>query len=154
MKKLDMSAISTVWIIDRLMHLPQTKCVRHKEQCLLLPRLEDSHWRKSVHCSWVSPLFPLRFYSQNFELFITITCKNPAHCRFYWKIPETLYYIPSGMQIECMLYSLRLSALLEKKKSNRKNVTPADQTWVFNHLQNIQKTFIHFPEHDLVQNGN
>lgn len=104
-----------VLIIDLLMHLPQTKCVWHKEQCLLLPRLEDSHRRKPVHCSWVPPLFPLRFYSQNFELFITITCKNPAHCRFYWKIPVTPYYIPSGMQIECMLYSLRFSALVEKK---------------------------------------
>lgn len=42
------------WIIDNLSFLLQTKCLWNKEQCLLLPRLEDSHRGKPVHCSWVS----------------------------------------------------------------------------------------------------
>lgn len=68
----------------------------------------------------------------NFKLFITITCRSPAHCCFYWNIPLTAYHIQSGTQSENKLYSLRVSALMEKK----------GESWLkpsgfqMNHLQN------------------
>lgn len=51
----------------------------------------------------------------NFKLFITITCRSPAHCCFYWNIPLAAYHIQSGTRSENKLYSLRVSALMEKK---------------------------------------
>lgn len=66
-----------------------------------------------------SPVPPLIWVAHDSDVFITITCRHPAHCCFYWNIPAAAYHIQSGAPGENVLYPQRVTALMEEKVGRR-----------------------------------
>lgn len=67
----------------------------------------------------IPPVPPLIWIMHASKLFITITCRHPAHCCFYWNIPATAYHIQSWAPSENVLYPQQVPALMEEKRERQ-----------------------------------
>lgn len=67
----------------------------------------------------ISLVPPLIWITHASKLFITVTCRHPAHCCFYWNIPAAAYHIQSWAPSENVLYPQQASALMEEKRERQ-----------------------------------